>query len=870
MSIRAGLLLLLLLITFACSNAIYARQHGDTAMLCTPSVKLVWKREQKGWSIYRLMVKQLQRWTALPGLSGEYTFLYSAGKPDSTVTLFTTNKGDSFPGAAYKYPNGPWKDATGAVALNTAGSSIHFFPGSMTQLTDNRIVFSQKDKEAMIRAEWSTDAAYTQDIQVKLVLTAVQQGYFSLASPSLLHIPQIDLQWGMIPGVFQGNALEPDFVKAYAYGQGIPDKPVIVRERTTSTLSPLISLHNGITLSVIPASGTGRDPWIYDHSTHKQWQLGLSLMNRRKQLMPTAWHPVLGEKGSFLKAGDSIVFSFRYSMSNGDWYGSFKHAVYDVYKFKQFLTLKQTQESLTERVLAMRRYLINDTTSKWITDEYNGIKLGAQAYLGGVYGSKDDAVKNADYGAMWMLASVMNDPVLRQTRLPFALNFKKVQQQQDTGFFQGAAIGQYYLLQSKRFTEEWGNYVEPVALTYYIMMDLGNILLFNPNQPALKEQLRKGADRLLSWMNNEGEWAVAYNRSDTKRIFTDLKDLRPTFYGLVIAYKLLGDVKYLQAACSGADWFIRNAVNKGHFLGVCGDGRFAPDFATGQSAQALLDLYNITGNNNYREAAVQAARWYTTSVYTHPVASETEKKVKGVVRRDADISQAGLSFEHGGIIGSANGEGPILLASHAGLFVRMFAITGDSTFIDMARAAAWGRDAFVDPATHVASYYWSAMNRGPGSFPHHAWWQVGWIMDYLIAELSLRSNGSISFPAGFVTPKVGPHHPYGFANGKVFDAEAQLILREGLVHSGNAAVDYITAINRNKRILWIALLNNSVEKKQADVRIDMTRLEELQVPEIKQVQLLNAAGNVMPVKFDIFPASIPVEPFGLNILEVHY
>ncbi|ULT40502.1 hypothetical protein KRR40_37825 [Niabella defluvii] len=66
----------------------------------------------------------------------------------------------------------------------------------------------------------------------------------------------------------------------------------------------------------------------------------------------------------------------------------------------------------------------------------------------------------------------------------------------------------------------------------------------------------------------------------------------------------------------------------------------------------------------------------------------------------------------------------------------------------MARAAALTKDAFVDPATGVASYYWSAMNKGAGPFPHHAWWQLGWITDYLMSELLLRSQGRIEFPQG--------------------------------------------------------------------------------------------------------------------------
>ena len=93
-------------------------------------------------------------------------------------------------------------------------------------------------------------------------------------------------------------------------------------------------------------------------------------------------------------------------------------------------------------------------------------------------------------------------------------------------------------------------------------------------------------------------------------------------------------------------------------------------------------------------------------------------------------------------------------------------MTGDSLFLDMARAAAVGRDAFVDMKTGVASYYWDTMNAGAGPYPHHAWWQVGWISDYLMAEAELRSSGRIGFPKGFITPKVGPAQDIRFRPGE--------------------------------------------------------------------------------------------------------
>lgn len=113
----------------------------------------------------------------------------------------------------------------------------------------------------------------------------------------------------------------------------------------------------------------------------------------------------------------------------------------------------------------MHRYVTDPVTSLWQTETYQGVTIGAQAYRGGVLNAQGDAMKNSDHGAMWMLAQLSGDPALVRDRLPFARNFKLQQQERTPGFFGGAAAGQYYLAKSQRFTEEWGDYVEPVALT---------------------------------------------------------------------------------------------------------------------------------------------------------------------------------------------------------------------------------------------------------------------------------------------------------------------------------------------------------------------------------------------------------------------
>lgn len=832
-------------------------------------LNLEWRNSAQGYQLHKISVFSKDAWIDLSAKpSGEFSVLYAADTLSFSNNSPVEKAGD-FPESVYRYIIPIWKQATASVQMNTAGAAIHFYPDT-EKGNQKSLTFQKELKQFILTSSWAFDVRYPNDIKVTIKLKAKQAGYYSIASPELALFDQNNFKWATVPGVFQGNQLNANFVNAYAYGQGIPELPVVVRERTASTLSPLVQNNQNITLAVIPDPGTGRDPWLFDKKTQGTWNLGLSVLNRKGNLMPTVYHPVLGQEKSYLAKNDSVSFSFRYTIKAEDWFGVMKHAANDVYKFKEVLNLKKTTASLTDRVFRMANYVIDDSLSMWQLAQYKNLQIGAQKYLGGVYGSEKDAMKNSDYGAMWMLARLTDNQKLISERLPYAKNFKIVQQHAVKDFFYGASEGQYFLQNSKKFTEEWGPYTEPIGTTYYLMMDIGNMLLFDAQDQKLRADLKLAADKLLSWMKPDGSWEVAYDNKTAKPMFRDILDLRPTFYGLLVGYKLLGDKKYLNAAKKGADWYIANAINKGAFIGVCGDTRFAPDFATAQGVQALLDLYDVDQDVKYKNAAIAAAKIYTASIYTHPIPTVQEKLVNGIKRQDWEISQAGLSFEHGGIVGSANHHGPILLASHAGMFIRMFSLTKDSLFLEMSRAAAWGRDAFVDQKTGVASYYWDAMDKGAGPFPHHAWWQIGWITDYLMSELELRSRGQIGFPRGFITPKVGPHQSYGAAPGKVYGISASLKLIDGLLKSVSPYLEHMTAINTDQRTCFLMLMNNSVRKLSTKVRIDASKIPGVLGSRIKKASSIGLDGKKMPITGDITSLDLEVEPYGLKVIALNY
>lgn len=830
--------------------------------ISSTQTKISWSKNDGLWKVESITARANGDWKSVGTPSGEQTFLYSPGKPDSTLTVFKTSTGVAFPEPIYRYQKKGWAEATHPVTLNTAGQPIALFP-TTAHGTENEVTFRSEHELASVTSAWKIDPDFPTDILVSQMLIAKRDGYYSLASPTLATIAPENVSWATVPGYFQSNQLESDFVSSYAYGHGIPDKPVLYRERTISTLTSIIDTKDGVSFSVVPSPGLGRDPWRSDKNTQSEWSVALSHRNRKSELSPTVYYPVLGQETSRLEEGDTIRYEFRFNLLEGTWFDNLKHTVYDVYKFKEGLALRRNKQSLSDRIRKMHRYLTDTETSMWNIEEFEGVKIGAQSYLGGVVGSDKDAMKNADYGAMWMLASATEDPFLRKNVLPYALNFKMKQQETSPGFFQGAAVGQYYLAKRKMFVEEWGEFIEPISLTYYTMLDIGNLMLFEPHDEELRRRLTLGGDLLLRWQQEDGSWAVAYDRESRQPLFLDIKDLRPTFYGLVVAYRLLNDKKYLDGAMKGADWLITNGVDKGHFIGVCGDARYAPDFATGQTAQALLDLYELTNETKYRDAAIRTAEIYTTSIYTHPIPSKNSKLVKGTNREDWEIAQSGLSFEHGGLMGSAQRHGPIQLASHAGMFVRIFQLTKDSIYIDMARAAAIGRDAFVDSATSVASYYWDTMNRGAGPYPHHAWWQIGWITDYLMSEATLRSQGKVSFPRGFVAPKVGPHQSYGFEPGSIYGENASLIIRDGLINTSEPQIEFITAIDSSRKKLFVILMNAIDKPLESRIVIDLNKIKQgLKVEGIYLTDGKESIGNKNEWR-------VKLDGYGLQVFTIH-
>ena len=747
-----------------------------------------------------LLVVQTARGEVRLPLGGQHLFVADKDFKPQVVDTFTTSCKVPFIERNFIYPRRAWLDNVTDVSLLTAGTR--------TKLSAYRIV-SREPLILTTENRWATVyLRFTMQgdaLAVTQTLVARQDGCFSLSTPCLLIADKRKGFKAVIPGYVHATRVNPDFVSAYVYEHGLPERPVLYQDKCATTPVSILQTA-GLTLGVAPEKAYPRSPYVGGENTHHQWNVGYAAMNPEGTLTPQLYYPVLGTSKSLLRKGQSLRFAYRILLSRRGWYDVYKRVVYGMYGFDNMRKTRNVL-SLSSRLGKIYRYMRTEMPHLFRQVDFEGTPISAQDYRGGVHGADNDAMKNADYGAMWMMVRLANDTAMAHNLLPFVRNFKLKQQFVD-GQYAGAPQGQYFLWKSKRWVEEWGEHIEPIAITYYSIIDVANMLLFEPADSALSKSLRTSADLLLSMQRPDGSWPLGLKLTDGTPILPDLQDLRPTFYGMYVAYKMLGDEKYLRAAIRGTDWFIGHAVRRNAFVGVCGDTRFAPDFATGMSVQALLDMYELTENKRYREAALATARYFTTYIYTHPADTKPMKDKSGGLFNPLRYTQAGLACEHIGVIGSANPQGPILLSSFAGMFVRLYRQTGDMLFLDMARAAANGRDSFIDPLSGISAYYWAHFNKVALPYPQHAWWQMGWLTDYLVAEAELRSKGRVAFPRGFVTPKVGPHKITGFRTGVIDGERVTLTLEERLVDNANPDIEVLTARSAHGSRLYFILMNS--------------------------------------------------------------
>jgi len=332
-------------------------------------------------------------------------------------------------------------------------------------------------------------------------------------------------------------------------------------------------------------------------------------------------------------------------------------------------------------------------------------------------------------------------------------------------------------------------------------------------------------------------------------------------------YKYTGDKKYLDKAIASADEYLEKVVYSSKNEPIKDTVFVYSGYYP--SLSSLLDIYEVTKEKRYLDAAEYTGRWISAMVQTAGIDS-TKRNQLIHVNDPADVSvrwQGGKGdhlassfWWHGDVIwrqGTTPGnpadtekayalmrehieDVPLWVASNVGLgieqpvtfagssyivmqcwagdMIRLAHLTGEDYFETVARNAIVGR--FGGYSGYYLQRFWTYYMQpeygfnGPdftNLYWHHIPQFYAMLCDFLVNQISVNSNEQIAFPGlrqqGYAYFN---SNQYGYAPGKFYDEEGMwLWLDRGIVQPESIQLDYIAA--RKDGILGVAFINEAKE-----------------------------------------------------------
>lgn len=189
---------------------------------------------------------------------------------------------------------------------------------------------------------------------------------------------------------------------------------------------------------------------------------------------------------------------------------------------------------------------------------------------------------------------------------------------------------------------------------------------------------KRCADWLVDNQEQDGSFFIRY-RWETGRPDHDSKYTTTNVIRFLIElYKVTNNKKYVEAALKAGNFSYDFIHNDYLYVGGVIDNPNVRDRESGQMAMyAFLSLYDVTENKKWKEAAVQAARYTETFMFSYDVPMAINDTLTDFPKDCNIIGQTIIATGHSGI---DNG-----LAFSSFQYYRLFLLTGDIHFLHVAK-----------------------------------------------------------------------------------------------------------------------------------------------------------------------------------------
>ena len=523
-------------------------------------------------------------------------------------------------------------------------------------------------------------------------------------------------------------------------------------------------------------------------------QFGISLINAQKHIQPSVYAPIPGGYKSKMKVGEPFRFALHLMVEPQTINRTYESIARKMFGFKDYRsnaisTLNKTLDNIVD-------YSLSEYT--WYVDSLKGY-----AYATDVPG----AVKNVSSLNPLELAIVRDDVKMFEKRaypqIEYMLSREKFL---------------FSLDSTQKIQSPSRKLKGPVAP----MSELG----------ALYTVLGKQNPFLLQSMKKE------YANARTRNL--DVEEKGNSWINAMHLFRTTGDSSYLKTAIAKAAVYLQTRVNKAQsdFNDPFAGGFFFWPAYTNRWIE-LLQLYEITKERSFLDAAVEGARNYTQFIWMVPAIPDSlvtvnkdgkapyywYLKAKGHKQMYYPeekvpawrLSEIGHTPESSG---TSTGHRGIFMANFAPWMLRLGYYAKDSFLLNVAKAAVIGRYRSF-PGYHINTERTTAyenvdfpfhkhLDQSVNSFHYnHILPMASMLLDYLVSDAFIRSKGAIDFPAEYIEGYAYLQSKmYGARAGKFYSANnVKLWMPGNLIKTDNVELNYVSA--RKQDTLFIAFTNQS-------------------------------------------------------------